>query len=146
MPKILTFLEDLTNVYIKLNRPRLKGELNNEDDWLQGLSVLHHANMVLSKMISAYAPYLAEHTYQMLKKCYPTDHKEYSESIHFLMIPKPLFMGSGNEILEKEVIEVVRSVDRMKDVLIMARRCRESKKLGLSQPLQRLHIIHDDQQ
>lgn len=55
-------------------------------------------------------------------------------------------MGSGNEILEKEVIEVVRSVDRMKDVLIMARRCRESKKLGLSQPLQRLHIIHDDQQ
>jgi len=38
----------------------------------------------------------------------------------------------------------VRSVNRMKDVLIMARRCREQKKLGLSQPLKALHVIHDD--
>jgi isoleucyl-tRNA synthetase len=136
----------LTNVYIKLNRPRLKGELNNESDWIHGLSVLHHANMVLSKMIAAFAPYLAEHTYQILKACYPADHKENSESIHFLMIPKPLFMGSGDDKLEKEVIEVVRSVDRMKDILVMARRCRESKKLGFSQPLKSLHVIHDDQQ
>jgi len=60
------------------------------------------------------------------------------------MIPKPLFMGSNNAILEGQVIEVVRSVNRMKDVLIMARRCREQKKLGLSQPLKALHVIHDD--
>jgi len=62
------------------------------------------------------------------------------------MIPKPLFMGSNNAILEGQVIEVVRSVNRMKDVLIMARRCREQKKLGLSQPLKALHVIHDDPQ
>lgn len=55
-------------------------------------------------------------------------------------------MGSGDDKLEKEVIEVVRSVDRMKDILVMARRCRESKKLGFSQPLKSLHVIHDDQQ
>jgi len=55
-------------------------------------------------------------------------------------------MGSNDKKLEGQVIEVVRSVNRMKDVLIMARRCRENKKLGLSQPLKALHIIHDDPQ
>lgn len=55
-------------------------------------------------------------------------------------------MGSGDQNLEKQVIEVVRSVNRMKDVLIMTRRCRDMKKLALSQPLKSLHIIHDDQQ
>lgn len=60
------------------------------------------------------------------------------------MIPKPLFMGSNDAHLEGQVVEVVRSVNRMKDVLIMARRCRENKKLGLSQPLRALHVIHDD--
>lgn len=53
-------------------------------------------------------------------------------------------MGSNDAHLEGQVVEVVRSVNRMKDVLIMARRCRENKKLGLSQPLRALHVIHDD--
>jgi len=89
---------------------------------------------------------MAEHTYHTLKKCYPEGHKEVSDSIHFLMIPKPLFMGTNDTNLENQVIEVVRSVDRMKNILIMARRCRDMKKLGLSQPLKSLHIIHDDPQ
>lgn len=49
-------MEDLTNWYVKLNRPRLKGDLKDNDDWLLALSSLHHANMTLSKLMAAYAP------------------------------------------------------------------------------------------
>ena len=39
VPKLLHFLENLTNWYVRLNRTRLKGE-TNEEDWLVVLNVL----------------------------------------------------------------------------------------------------------
>lgn len=39
VPKLLSFLENLTNWYVRLNRMRLKGETETHD-WLTALNVL----------------------------------------------------------------------------------------------------------
>jgi len=133
----------MTNWYIKLNRPRLKGELNDNNDWLQALTVLFNANLVLSKLMAAYAPYLSEHTYQNLKRCLEED--KYSESVHFNMIPNNLFYGSGDKDLENKVEETLRAVSRMKEIIELTRKLRVTHKLSNSKPLSKLVILHDDE-
>lgn len=38
--QLLHFLEDLTNWWIKLNRPKLKGDQGRGQDWHTALSIL----------------------------------------------------------------------------------------------------------
>jgi len=143
VPKILTFLEDMTNWYIKLNRSRLKGELNDDNDWLYALTVLYNANLVLSKLMAAYAPFLSEHIYQNLKRCLEED--KYSESVHFNMIPNNLFYGSNDKELENKVEGILRAVNRMREIIELTRKLRVTHKLSNSKPLSKLVILHDDE-
>lgn len=46
--------------------------------------------------------------------------------------------------MENEVNVVLRSVNRMKDVITLTRKCREDKKLGNSMPFEKIIILHDD--
>lgn len=68
VPKLLSFLENLTNWYVRLNRLRLKGE---SEDWLVALNVLfeviHNANVLMAP----YAPFLTEMMYDNMKKVMP---------------------------------------------------------------------------
>ena len=48
VPKVVNFLEDLTNWYIKLNRNRMKGD-EGEKEWKISLNVLF--NVILKESI-----------------------------------------------------------------------------------------------
>ena len=70
MPKLIKFLEQLTNWYVRLNRLRMKGEQGEKEAYiaLQVLvEVLHNINVLMSP----YVPFLTEHMYQNMKLIFP---------------------------------------------------------------------------
>lgn len=68
VPKLLHFLENLTNWYVRLNRTRLKGE-TNEEDWLVVLNVLFEVIQKANVLSAPYAPFITEMMYDNMKKC-----------------------------------------------------------------------------
>jgi isoleucyl-tRNA synthetase len=86
VPKLLGFLEQLTNWYVRLNRNRLKGDHGNEE-WIAGLNVLYESILKVSVLMAPFTPFLTEMLYQNLKSCLPEGHVLNQPSIHFLSMP-----------------------------------------------------------
>lgn len=88
VPKLLKFLEQLSNWYVRLNRSRIKGETGIRD-WTLSLNVLFEVLLNTSIAIAPFVPFITELIYQNLQKCVPTESKTYYEqSIHFLLWPE----------------------------------------------------------
>lgn len=85
VPELLAFLENLTNWYVRLNRPRIKGESGQEDQFV-ALNVLFDVLLKLTILMSPFVPFITESFYMNFKKCIVS--KSYlADSIHFLQIP-----------------------------------------------------------
>ena len=68
----LSFLEDLTNWYVRLNRPRMKGDDTTTED---------------QRVASPITPFLSEHIYQNMKNGLAKDSPLNFQSIHFTQMP-----------------------------------------------------------
>lgn len=134
VPRLVKFIEELTNWYVKLNRRRLKGSGGIEDS-SKALSCLFFAILNLAKLMSPFTPFFTEYIYQNLKHLLPE--KEREESIHFQTIPDPI-----KEALDPDMI---RAVGRMQTVIELARTARERRVLPNKLPLADLTIINSDQ-
>ena len=87
VPRLLSFLEQLTNWYVRLNRNRLKGDLG-EENWITGLNVLYEAVLKISILMAPFTPFLTEMLYQNLKNCLGEDSDLCEKSVHFLTMPR----------------------------------------------------------
>lgn len=67
VPKLLQFLENLTNWYVRLNRPRLKGE-NGDKDWIVSLNVLFEVIHKANVLMAPYSPFMTDMMYDNMKK------------------------------------------------------------------------------
>lgn len=68
VPKLLHFIDDLTNWYIRFNRRRIKGYSSEDtDDTRKGLNTLAEALLTLSRAMAPFTPYLADGIYQRIK-------------------------------------------------------------------------------
>lgn len=128
VPKLLKFLDDLTNIYVRFNRKRLKGR-TGEDDCRTALSTLYNVLLTSCKVMAPFTPFFTEALYQNLRKAL----NESEESIHFCSFPKG---GGGRD----ERIE--DSVDRMKKVIDFARNVRERHNKPLKTPLKEMVVVH----
>ncbi len=126
VPKLVDFLEQLTNWYVRLNRPRIKGEMGG-DEWIMSLNVLFEVVLKSAILMSPFVPFITDMMYENLSKVLNSKSKLLEESIHFLGIPFPL------EHLVDEEIE--KSVGRMQKIIEIARNLREKKKISLKQPI-----------
>ncbi len=70
VPALFTFIEDLTNWYIRLNRSRFWGE-GLSDDKCSAYSTLYTCIKELSTAMAPFSPFLSEHVYQELLKFNP---------------------------------------------------------------------------
>jgi len=59
----LDFLEDLTNWYVRLNRPRMKGDDNTDDDQFNSLNTLYDVLLNATILMSPITPFLSEHIF-----------------------------------------------------------------------------------
>ncbi|XP_014785277.1 isoleucine--tRNA ligase, cytoplasmic [Octopus bimaculoides] len=137
IPRLLKFVDQLTNWYVRMNRKRLKGEFGSQD-CLHALETLFSVLFCMTKVMAPFIPFLTEHMYQNLRQFLPQKKgsKQDMRSIHFLSYP------SVNDSLIKKDIE--RAVFQMQCVIEMGRVVRDRKTLPVKYPLKEVVAIHKD--
>ena len=81
---LLSFLEQLTNWYVRLNRIRMKGEEGVEEQE-RSLNILFDVLLSTTTLMACITPFLTEHIYQNLRNGLSEQDKDLlQESIHFL--------------------------------------------------------------
>jgi isoleucyl-tRNA synthetase len=129
VPRLIEFIEQLTNIYVRYNRARLKGD--NRDSFL-AMNTLFIVLLSLCKAMAPFTPFFVESMYQNLKKCL----SDAEQSIHFCEFP--------NATDDKYDVELQTSVSRMQNVIEMGRVIRERRNKPLKFPLARAIIAHTD--
>jgi isoleucyl-tRNA synthetase len=135
VPALFEFIEDLTNWYIRLNRSRfwIEGKSADKEAAYQTLYQTLHA---LTLSMAPFAPFLAEHIYQLLLPYAPADITP-AESVHLCRYPQP------NPALIQPALE--DGVARMQNIMLLGRQKRNQVKIKTKTPLARLTIIHREQ-
>lgn len=134
VPKLLSFVDSLTDWYVRLNRPRLKG-VESEEEQRAALGTLAHVLLSLSRLMAPFAPFFSEYTYQVLKPIAPPD--LIVGSVHFLMLP-----SVDTAVVDKSF---ETAIEHMKTAIELGRVGREHREIALKQPLKEATIIHRDQ-
>ncbi|CAF1408196.1 unnamed protein product [Adineta steineri] len=137
VPRLVKYIDMLTNWYVKLNKRRFKGETSMED-CLTSLNVLCYILLTMAKLMGPFTPFLAEYMYQILRKLMPQSSttSEQDLSVHFQMMPQ------SQETLVNKTIE--RSVAAVQTVIGLGRTVRERKVVPMKYPLPEFVIIHKD--
>ena len=67
LPRLMKFIDNLTNWYVRTNRKRLKGEGNSTKDCRAALDTLFSVLFTMVRVFAPFTPFLTEHMYQKLK-------------------------------------------------------------------------------
>ncbi len=132
VPPLFTYIEDLTNWYIRLNRRRF-WEDGLTADKSEAYSALYTALMEMSKIMAPFAPFLSEYIYQELK----VFGGKTEESVHLCDYP----------LVKEELIdqELEDAVIRMQELILLGRQRRNQVNIKVKTPLQSLTVIHQSQ-
>jgi isoleucyl-tRNA synthetase len=132
VPYLLKFLDNLTNIYVRLNRKRLKGR-SGEHDCRVALSTLYHVLLTACKAMAPFTPFFTEVLYQNMRKISTNS----MESIHYCSFPEEEGKSQGGERIEQ-------SVNRMMTIIDLARNIRERHNKPLKTPLREMVVVHSD--
>ena len=134
--ELLSFLDKVTNWYIRLNRGRIKGDFD-ESDWLNSLNVLFITMLNLVILLSPFIPFITEFIYQNLRNGLKGG-ELLEKSIHFLRIP----------LYDKQLLDdkIERVMKNMISVIELGRKLREKQKISLKKPIAKLVVINYDQE
>ncbi|HEY0478197.1 MAG TPA: class I tRNA ligase family protein, partial [Kofleriaceae bacterium] len=131
VPDLLQFIEELTNTYIRFNRPQF---------WADGMPETKRAAFetlffvlhTLARVMAPFTPFLSEATYDNLSRVLPAR----EDSVHLEAYPEAE-LGRIDRELED-------AVARMSQMVVMARNIRETLGVKAKIPLRRLTVIHRD--
>ena len=132
VPGLLDFIEELTNTYIRFNRPHFWREGMPEDKRL-AFETLYHVLLSLAKVMAPFTPFLAEVTYGNLSRVLDSAR----ESVHLEDYPE------ADPALLRPELEA--AVARMTQVMLMGRNARERIGVKAKIPLLSMRIIHRDE-
>ncbi|XP_075235221.1 isoleucyl-tRNA synthetase [Lycorma delicatula] len=133
VPRLVQFIDNLTNWYVRMNRRRLKGE-GGMEDCNQALSTLASVLFAMVRIMAPYTPFLTELMYQNLRHL--TVKPEMS--VHCLMMPHP------RQSLIDEAIE--RAVTRMQSIIELGRVIRDRKTIPIKYPLPEVVVILNNEE
>jgi isoleucyl-tRNA synthetase len=136
VPALFTFIEDLTNWYIRLNRQRFWQE-GLGDDKCQAYSTLYTGIMELTTAMAPFTPFLSEHIYRELL-AFAGSKEQLPESVHLCSYPT-----SKPEMIRPELEEAMA---RMQQIILLGRQKRNQEQIKVKTPLSKLTIIHKDQE
>jgi isoleucyl-tRNA synthetase len=132
VPYLVKFIDNLTNIYVRYNRKRLKGK-NGREDTAMALATLHHVLVVLCKTMSPFTPFFTENMYQNLKKVLQSQ----PDSLHWCDFPLAEEERQGDTHIEE-------SVRRMQSVIEIVRQLRTKHNRSVKTPLKEITIVHVD--
>lgn len=89
VPRLVKFIDQLTNWYVRMNRKRLKGE-GGQSDCKTALETLFSVLYCIIRMMAPFTPFFTELMYQNLQKVLPNPQENGNrESVHYLLMPEP---------------------------------------------------------
>lgn len=130
IPEALSFIDLLTNWYIKLNRDRIKG-FKGDDNCVKSLTTLYKALYCYTILMSPFTPFLCETLYQKLNPISVSRKK----SVHYQLlsdVEEILYDCKINKEIENRMATMIQSINQV-------RMLRSSKGISLRKPLR--HII-----
>jgi isoleucyl-tRNA synthetase len=138
IPHVLSFIDHLTNWYIRRSRKRFWGSNDSEEarlDKASAYATLYETLVTFSKILAPVLPFLSESIYQHLvvEGGYATEGRD---SVHLCDYPE----------VDEEKIDVVleQEVALARQVVRMGRALREKHKLKTRQPLQAVTLVHHE--
>ncbi|XP_043933338.1 isoleucine--tRNA ligase, cytoplasmic isoform X1 [Protopterus annectens] len=137
VPRLVKFVDMLTNWYVRTNRRRLKGE-NGTEDCIMALETLFSVLFSMCRLMAPFTPFITEIMYQNLRHLIDPQSIQDKDtgSIHYLMLP------SVRESLIDKQIE--RAVSQMQSVIELGRVIRDRKTIPVKYPLKEVVVIHQD--
>lgn len=143
VPRLVQFIDDLTNWYIRLNRNRLSGR-EGADEARQALSCLYDVLATVTTLMSPFTPFFAEWVYQRMRAMHPARHDAAAPhdqwgsaaSVHFLLVPEP------DSARMQASIE--RAVGLMQGVISAGRIAREARGISVRTPVASVAVMHTD--
>ncbi len=146
VPRLVSFINDLTNWYVRLNRRRIKGG-DGDDEAATALSTLHAVLLDVSRLMAPFTPFLSELMYLHLRGFMPAPAAGspeaadpsavgVAESVHFTSIPD-FVPGLIDEAMEERV-------RAMMTVIELGRTARDRRGISLKTPVRGITLIHPD--
>jgi isoleucyl-tRNA synthetase len=152
MPALVSFVTQLTNWYVRLNRDRLKGMEAGEDgtsaeeEAETGLQVLYDVLLDVTIIMAPFTPFITEYFYQHLRKL-QVSFKDAangggssnpvmpgkSDSVHFLKLP------SYDETRLNE--DAVLAMSTLQGIVELGRNVREKRLISLRTPIKSLTVV-----
>jgi isoleucyl-tRNA synthetase len=150
MPALVTYVTQLTNWYVRLNRDRLKG-MEGEDGEADaeaetGLQVLYDVLLDVTILMGPFTPFITEYFYQHLRKMQPSYQDAAdgggaknpvmpgkSDSVHFLQLP-----AYDESRLNDEAVE---AMEALQSIVEQGRNVREKRNISLRTPIKSVVAI-----
>ncbi|HWA77952.1 MAG TPA: isoleucine--tRNA ligase [Polyangiaceae bacterium] len=130
VPRLVTFIDDLTNWYVRRSRPRFwKSE--DDRDKRNAYATLYEVLVTFAKVLAPFMPFLTETAYQKLVRPVAPNAPA---SVHFS--DYPVFDGRLVDPALEERMRTVRSV------VALGRKLREDHKIKVRQPLPKITVVH----
>ncbi|BCS83013.1 isoleucyl-tRNA synthetase [Cotonvirus japonicus] len=130
--KIIQFIEQMTNWYLKLSRERMKGIASlyivSQENWRQTTQTLLYVLSKFVVLVCPVMPFICETIYQMLKPYLNNT----QESIHFESYPK------REEFIIDSTLE--NKFDIIQEIITMVRELRGINKFDSRRPLEYVEI------
>ncbi|MBC7530304.1 MAG: isoleucine--tRNA ligase [Oligoflexus sp.] len=134
VPRVIGFIEDLTNWYIRLSRRRFwAGEKTMSPDTADAYQTLYYVLVEFSKLFAPLAPFTAERIYQGLTEGMSTATNKVPESVHLSDMPMPVekLIDAGLE----------RRMDLVRNVTELGRSLRAKHQIKTRQVLAGMQVI-----
>eukprot|EP00339_Tiarina_fusa_P025630 CAMPEP_0117028748 /NCGR_PEP_ID=MMETSP0472-20121206/20879_1 /TAXON_ID=693140 ORGANISM="Tiarina fusus, Strain LIS" /NCGR_SAMPLE_ID=MMETSP0472 /ASSEMBLY_ACC=CAM_ASM_000603 /LENGTH=1165 /DNA_ID=CAMNT_0004736329 /DNA_START=103 /DNA_END=3600 /DNA_ORIENTATION=+ len=148
MPALVSFVTQLTNWYVRLNRDRLKGleEGDADAEAETGLQVLYDVLLDVTIIMAPFTPFITEFFYQHLRKLQPSYADAAngggssnpvmpgkSDSVHFLNLPAyDESRLNANAVLSMEALQAI---------VEQGRNAREKRNISLRTPIKQVVAI-----
>uniref|UniRef100_A0A3B3ZPZ2 Isoleucine--tRNA ligase, cytoplasmic n=1 Tax=Periophthalmus magnuspinnatus TaxID=409849 RepID=A0A3B3ZPZ2_9GOBI len=137
VPRLVKFVDMLTNWYVRTNRRRLKGESGSEE-CVWALETLFSVLFSMCRLMAPFTPFITEMMYQNLRHLIDPASVEDKDasSIHYLMLPQV-----RESVIDKRIES---AVSQMQSVIELGRVIRDRKTLPVKYPLKEVVVIHQD--
>eukprot|EP00878_Enallax_costatus_P006321 GHUV01006628.1.p1 GENE.GHUV01006628.1~~GHUV01006628.1.p1 ORF type:complete len:1026 (+),score=376.00 GHUV01006628.1:134-3211(+) len=146
VPRLVSFIDQLTNIYVRYNRKRLKGG-KGRADCAACLTTLFQVLLTVTKVMAPFTPFICEAMYQNLRRSLVAAQQQQQNgtaaveavpaSVHWCDMPPVVQEHEGDARIQA-------SVNRMQAVIEAGRLVREKNNRGLKQPVRKVTVVHPD--
>jgi len=134
-PRLVKFVDNLTNWYVRFNRKRLKGDQGPEE-CQRALESLYEVLLTMVRVMAPFTPFICETMYQNLRRVLPAASSLRGDSVHYLALPRPR--------PEAICAATEAAVAVLQSVVESGRYIRDSENMPIKYPLPEVVIIHKD--